>query len=94
MGWYSSLAGPENIWAWNGAIFALAAKGLRWTVRGVRATFLIMWRKKRRRVVSRERKKYSWRDFPGGTVDKNPPASRGNTGMIPGSGRFHVLQRS
>ena len=29
-------------------------------------------------------------DFPGGTVNKNPPASAGDTGLIPGPGRFHV----
>ena len=28
--------------------------------------------------------------FPGGTVNKNPPASAGDTGLIPGPGRFHV----
>ena len=28
-------------------------------------------------------------DFPGGTVDKNPPANAGDTGSIPGLGRFH-----
>ena len=30
-------------------------------------------------------------DFPGGTVDKNPSASAGNMGLIPGLGRFHTL---
>ena len=30
-------------------------------------------------------------DFPGGTVVKNPPASAGDTGLIPGPGRSHVL---
>ena len=29
-------------------------------------------------------------DFPGGTVDKNPPADAGDPGSIPGLGRFHV----
>ena len=29
-------------------------------------------------------------DFPGGTVDKNPPASEGDTGSIPGLGRLHM----
>ena len=34
----------------------------------------------------------SWQgDFPGGAVDKNPPADAGNTGLIPGPGRFHML---
>ena len=31
-------------------------------------------------------------DFPGGAVLKNPPASAGDTGSIPGPGRFHVPQ--
>ena len=29
-------------------------------------------------------------DFPGGTVDKNPPANAGESGSIPGPGRFHM----
>ena len=29
-------------------------------------------------------------DFPGGTVDKNPPANAGHTGLIPGPGRSHM----
>ena len=32
----------------------------------------------------------SW-DFPGGLVVKNPPASTGDTGLIPGPGRSHLL---
>ena len=32
----------------------------------------------------------SHQDFPGGTVDKNPPANAGDTGLIPGLGRFHM----
>ncbi|KAM9083397.1 15-hydroxyprostaglandin dehydrogenase [NAD(+)] isoform 2-T2 [Megaptera novaeangliae] len=31
-------------------------------------------------------------DFPGGAVAKNPPASAGDTGSIPGPGRSHVPQ--
>jgi len=31
------------------------------------------------------------RAFPGGTVDKNPPASVGDMGSIPGPGRFYML---
>ena len=31
-------------------------------------------------------------DFPGGLVVKNPPANAGDTGSIPGLGRFHLLQ--
>ena len=30
--------------------------------------------------------------FPGGAVVKNPPASAGDTGSSPGSGRSHMLQ--
>ena len=33
-------------------------------------------------------------DFPGGPVDKNPPASEEYMGWIPGPGRFHMLQSS
>ena len=29
--------------------------------------------------------------FPGGTVDKKPPANAGDMGLIPGPGRPHVL---
>ena len=29
-------------------------------------------------------------DFPSGAVDKNPPASAGDTGSIPGLERFHL----
>ena len=37
--------------------------------------------------------KHMWfRDFPGGSVVKNPSASAGNTGSIPDPGRFHMLQ--
>ena len=31
-------------------------------------------------------------DFPGGRVDKNPPANAGDVGSIPRPGRFHVPQ--
>ena len=30
------------------------------------------------------------RDFPGGAVVKNPPASAGDTGSSPGPGRSHM----
>ena len=30
-------------------------------------------------------------DFPGGTVDRNPPANAGDTSSIPGPERFHML---
>ena len=29
-----------------------------------------------------------YRDFPGGSVVKNPPANAGDTGSIPGLGRY------
>lgn len=31
-------------------------------------------------------------DFSGGPVVKNSPANAGDTGLIPGLGRFHMLQ--
>ena len=31
-------------------------------------------------------------DFPGGAVDKNPPANAGNTYLIPDPGRFHAME--
>ena len=34
--------------------------------------------------------KYICTDYPGGPVVKNPPASAGGTGWIPGPGRSHV----
>ena len=30
-----------------------------------------------------------YRNFPDSTVDRNPPANSGDTGSIPGLGRFH-----
>ena len=33
--------------------------------------------------------KENCRDFPGGTVLKNPPANAGDTGSSPGLGRSH-----
>ena len=35
--------------------------------------------------------KCKWRDFSGCAVVKNPPASAGDTGSIPGLGRSHML---
>ena len=32
------------------------------------------------------------RDFPGGTVIKNPPANAGGTGSSPSPGRSHMLR--
>ena len=34
------------------------------------------------------------RDFPGGTVVKNPSANAGDTGSNPAPGRSHMLQRN
>ena len=36
-------------------------------------------------------KMYRIRDFPGGTVVKNPPANAGDMGSIPLLGRSHML---
>ena len=36
-------------------------------------------------------KTLKYRDFPGGPVVKNLPASEGDTGLIPGPGRSHML---
>ena len=33
----------------------------------------------------------SFKDFPGGTVGKNPPANARHMGSIPGPGRFQML---
>ena len=43
-------------------------------------------------LKNRNYKKWEFWDFPGGTVVKNPPANAGDTGSIPGLGRFHVPQ--
>ena len=32
------------------------------------------------------------RESSGGNVDKNPSANAGDTGLIPGSGRLHMLR--
>ena len=36
--------------------------------------------------------KESFQDFLGGPVGKNLPANTGDTGSIPGQGRFHLLR--
>ena len=33
-------------------------------------------------------------DFPGGTVVKNPPTNAGDTGSLPGPGRYHMPWRN
>ena len=35
-------------------------------------------------------KKKIYMDLPGGTVNKNPLANAGDTGLIPGPERFHM----
>ena len=41
-------------------------------------------------IVHRAIRSMAVKAFPGGTVDRNPPASAGDTGSIPGLGRFHM----
>ena len=44
---------------------------------------------------AKEKNKYIYKkkeDFPGGTVDKNPPARSGDMGSLPGPGGFHMPQ--
>ena len=41
-------------------------------------------------IFSYESKDYRHRDFPGGAVVENPPASAGDTGSTPGPGRSHM----
>ena len=36
--------------------------------------------------------KSDYRDFPGGSAVKNPPANAGDTGSITGPGRSHMLR--
>ena len=36
----------------------------------------------------------NYRDFPSGSVVRNPPASAGDMGLIPGTGRSHMPQGS
>ena len=42
--------------------------------------------------MQHKKKKNTLLGFPGGSVDKNPPASEGDTGLIPGPGRSHMPQ--
>ena len=43
--------------------------------------------KKERKKKKKEGRKWN---FPGGSVDKNPPTNAGNMGLKPGLGRFHM----
>ena len=47
--------------------------------------------RKRCRKESDDKNSIHW-DFPGGAVVKNPPVNAGDTGLIPGLGRSHMLQ--
>ena len=42
-------------------------------------------------MIKKKKKMTKW-DFPGGPVVKNPPVNVGDTGSIPGPGRFHMPQ--
>ena len=42
-------------------------------------------------VMSASLIKEKHRDIPGGSVVKNPPANAGDTRLIPGPGRSHML---
>ena len=41
-------------------------------------------------ILYEELNKNILKDFPGGTVDQNLPANAGDTGPIPGPGRFYI----
>ena len=45
-------------------------------------------------IVSYPLKQWSLRDFPGGSVVKNPPANVGDLGLTPDLGRSHMLLQS
>ena len=40
--------------------------------------------------LKHDTKKISIWDFPTGPMVKNPPAKAGDTGSVPGPGRFHM----
>ena len=48
------------------------------------------WRKLKDLVMGRLLFKKNLQNFPGGTVDENPPVNAGDMGSIPGLGRFHM----
>ena len=51
-----------------------------------------MGSKKTSLIQKEDNKRIKGGDFPGGTVVKNLPANAGDTGSIPGPGRFHMLR--
>ena len=46
--------------------------------------------RERFKMQKKKKKKKKWRDLPGGTVVKNPPANAGDAGSSPGLGRSHM----
>ena len=42
------------------------------------------------KLVGKKHAKTKAKDFPGGTLRKNPPANAEDGGSIPGLGRFHM----
>ena len=56
-----------------------------------RISVLIKTEKKKKKKTKKFLKTLKYRDFPGGPVVKNLPASEGDTGLIPGPGRSHML---
>lgn len=47
-------------------------------------------RRRRKKLPNLDLKNEMAGDFPGGSVGQNLAASAGDTGSVPGSGRFHV----
>ena len=48
------------------------------------------WLQLNNKMANNPIKKMGKGDFPGGAVDKNPPTKTGDTGSIPGPGRFRM----
>ena len=59
-------------------------------------TLKYMWKCKESTIAKVILEMKAWKlniwDFPGGPVVKNSPANSGDTGLIPGPGRFHMLR--
>ena len=49
-------------------------------------------RRRRKKLPSLDLKNEMAGDFPGGSVGQNLPAIAGDTGSVPGSGRFSVTR--
>lgn len=68
--------------------------GYKWSQKG---TFPGLWNhggSQRQSRVPEQEGQISDFDFPRGSVIKNPPASTGDRGSIPGAGRFHMPRSS